>query len=85
MCDVLDGYLFFTRYKDTKNSIHSQINSVVSLINDVISRVISVVSSINSVDLDMDADKNKFSSRNDDVSIVKREWIWDFQKKATNE
>jgi hypothetical protein len=46
---------------------------VVSLINDVISSIYSVVSSINSVDLEMDADKNKFSSRNDDVSIVKRE------------
>jgi hypothetical protein len=31
------------------------------------------VSLINDDDLEMDADKNKFSSRNDDVSIVKRE------------
>jgi hypothetical protein len=31
------------------------------------------VSLINDDDLEIDADKNKFSSRNDDVSIVKRE------------
>jgi hypothetical protein len=46
---------------------------VVSLINNVVSSIYSVVSSINDDDLEIDADKNKFSSRNDDVSIVKRE------------
>ena len=85
MWDALDGYLFFTSHNDTKISIHFQINSVVSLINDVISRIISVVSSVNDDDLGMDAVKNKYLSRAEDVSIVKREWIWDFQKKATNE
>ena len=68
-----------------KKIIHIQINSVVSLINDVVLSIYSVVSPINSVDLDIDADKNKFSSRNDNVSIAKREWIWDFQKKVVNE
>ena len=46
---------------------------MVSLINDVVLSIYSVVSLINDDDLEMDADKNKFSSRNDDVSIVKRE------------
>ena len=85
MRDVLDEYLFFTRHKDTKKGIHFQINSVVSLINDVISRIISVVSSINDDDLEMDAVKNKYLSRSEDVSIVMKYRILSFQKKATNE
>ena len=59
--------------KRSIKSIHFQINDVVSLINDVVLSIYSVVSLINDGDLEMDADKNKFSSRNDDVSIVKRE------------
>ena len=85
MWDALDGYLFFTSHNDTKISIHFQINSVVSLINDVISRFISGVSSINDDDLEMDAVKNKYLSRSEDVYIVKRERILVYQKKATNE
>ena len=77
--------MFFTRHKKTKNSIHFQINSVVSLINDVNSRIISVVSSINDDDLEMDAVKNKYLSRSEDVSIVMKYRILSFQKKATNE
>ena len=85
MCDVLDGYLFFTRHKDTKKGIHFQINSVVSLINDVVSSIHSVISSINDDDLDMDADKNKYLSRSEDVSIVMKYRTLSFQKKTTNE
>ena len=85
MWDTLDGYLFFTSHNDTKNSIHFQINSVVSLINNVIPRIISVVSSINDDDLEMDAVKNKYLSRSEDVSIGMKYRILSFQKKATNE
>ena len=85
MRDVLGGYLFFTRHKDTKKGIHFQINSVVSLINDVISRFISVVSSINDDDLEMDAVKNKYLSWSEDVSIGMKYRILSFQKKTTNE
>ena len=85
MWDALDGYLFFTSHNDTKISIHFQINSVVSLINDVISRIISVVSSINDDDLEMDAVKNKYLGRPEDVSIVMKYRILSFQKKTTNE
>lgn len=71
--------------KRSIKSIHFQINSVVSLINDVISRIISVVSSVNDDDLGMDAVKNKYLSRSEDVSIVMKYRILSFQKKATNE
>ena len=77
--------MFFTRHKKTKISIHFQINSVVSLINDVISRIISVVSSVNDDDLGMDAVKNKYLSRSEDVSIGMKYRILSFQKKTTNE
>ena len=77
--------MFFTRHKKTKISIHFQINSVVSLINDVISRIISVVSSVNDDDLGMDAVKNKYLSRSEDVFIVMKYRFLSFQKKATNE
>jgi hypothetical protein len=65
--------LFFTRHKDTKKSIHFQIIAAVSLFTDAVLPFSGGVSLINDDDLEMDADKNKFSSRNDDVSIVKRE------------
>jgi hypothetical protein len=65
--------LFFTRHKDTKKSIHFQIIAAVSWFTDEVLPFSGGVSLINDDDLEMDADKNKFSSRNDDVSIVKRE------------
>jgi hypothetical protein len=65
--------LFFTRHKDTKKSIHFQIIAAVSLFTDAVLPFSGGVSLINDDDLEMDADKNKFSSRNDGVSIVKRE------------
>ena len=71
--------------KRSIKSIHFQINDVVSLINDVISRIISVVSSVNDDDLGMDAVKNKYLSRSEDVSIVMKYRILSFQKKAPNE
>ena len=58
---------------DTKKSIHFQIIAAVSLFTDEVLPFSGGVSLINDDDLEMDADKNKFSSRNDDVSIVKRE------------
>ena len=77
--------MFFTRHKKTKNSIHIQINDVISLINDVVSSIHSVISSINDDDLEMDAVKNKYLSRSEDVSIVMKYRILSFQKKTTNE
>ena len=65
--------MFFTRHKDTKKSIHFQIIAAVSSFTDAVLPFSGGVSLINDDDLEMDADKNKFSSRNDDVSIVKRE------------
>ena len=58
---------------------------MVSLINDVVSSIYSVVSSVNDDDLEMDAFKNKYLSRSEDVSIVMKYRILSFQKKATNE
>ena len=58
---------------------------MVSLINDVVSSIYSVVSSVNDNDLGMDAVKNKYLSRSEDVSIVMKYRILSFQKKATNE
>ena len=66
MWDVLNGYLFFTRHKDTKKSIHFQIIAAVSLFTDEVLQFSDGVSLINDDDLEMDADKNKFSSRNDE-------------------
>jgi hypothetical protein len=65
--------LFFIRHKDTKKSIHFQIIAAVSLFTDAVLPFSGGISSINNGDLEMNADKNKFSSRNDDISIVKRE------------
>ena len=58
---------------------------MVSLINDVVSSIYSVVSSVNDDDLGMDAVKNNYLSRSEDVSIVMKYRILSFQKKATNE
>ena len=58
---------------------------MVSLINDVVSSIYSVVSLINDDDLEMDAVKNKYLSRSEDVSIGMKYRILSFQKKATNE
>ena len=85
MWDVLGGYLFFTRHKDTKKSIHFQIIVAVLLFTDAIYLFSGGESLINYDDLEMDADQNKYLSRSDNVSIVKRERILVYQKKATNE
>ena len=85
MWDVLGGYLFFTRHKKTKNSIHIQINDVISIINDVVSSIYSVVSLINDDELEMNAVKNKYLSRSENISIVMKYRILSFQKKTTNE
>jgi hypothetical protein len=58
---------------------------VISIINDVVSSIYSVVSSINDDDLEMDAVKNKYLSRSEDVFIVMKYRILSFQKKTTNE
>jgi hypothetical protein len=85
MRDVLDGYLFFTRHKDTKKGIHFQIIVAVSLFTGAVLPFSDVVSSINDDDLEMNAVKNKYLSRSEDVSIVMKYRILSFQKKTTNE
>jgi hypothetical protein len=85
MRDVLNGYLFFIRHKDTKKSIHFQIIAAVSSSTDAVLPFSGGVSSINDDDLEMDAVKNKYLSRSEDVSIVMKYRILSFQKKATNE
>ena len=85
MRDVLDGYLFFTRHKDTKKGIHFQIIVAVSLFTSAIYLFSDGVSSINDDDLEMDAVKNKYLSRSEDVSIVMKYSFLVFQKKATSE
>ena len=85
MWDVLDGYLFFTRHKDTNGSIHFQITVVISSFTDAVLLFSVDVSLINDDDLKMDTVKNKYLSRSKDVSIVMNYKILSFQKKATNE
>ena len=52
--------LFFSTYKDTKKSIHFQINGVISWINDVISQINTVVLRNYTDDLRIDAEKYEF-------------------------
>ena len=85
MQDVLDGYLFFTRHKDTKKSIHFQIIDAVSLFTDAIYLFSDGKSLINDDDWNIGADKNKYLSKSDNFSIVMKYRILSFQKKATNE
>jgi hypothetical protein len=77
--------LFFTRHKDTKKSIHFQIIAAVSSFTYEVLPFSGGISSINDGDLEMDADKNKYLSRSEEVSIVMKYRILSFQKKATNE
>ena len=85
MRDVLDEYLFFTRHKDTKKGIHFQIIVAVSPFTNAVLPFSGGVSSINDDDLEMDAVKNKYLSRSEDVSIVMKYRTLSFQKKTTNE
>ena len=70
---------------DTKIQKKASIIAAVSLFTDAVSLFSDGVSLINDDDLEINAVKNKYLSRSEEVSIVMKYRILSFQKKTTNE